>query len=103
MQTLADADDDREHFGQRNRLLGFAHPLEQRMNVLAVHVLHGEEVASVDDPELEDLDDVRVLQRRRQPRLVEKQVHHLLVEGAVLADALDDGELLESLNAARAA
>ena len=102
VQPLAHADDDGQHLGERNGALGLAHAPQHGGDVLAVHVLHGQKVAAVDDAELEDLDDVGVLQRRRQPRLVEEQLDHLLVERSVLADALDDGELLESLDAARA-
>ena len=45
----------------------------------AVDVLHHEEVAVVDDADVVDLRDVRVLERRDQPRLVEEELGHLVV------------------------
>ena len=78
VQRRADADADvapRRRAGRVRCLCdGRAHDLAQ---VLAVHVLHREEVAVVDDADVVDLRDVRVLERRGEARLVEEQLRDL--------------------------
>ena len=71
----AHAEHDRERVLERE--LGDAllpHLPHDRAKVLAVHVLHRDEVSAVDLPDVEDLDDVRVRERGRDARLVEEHV-----------------------------
>ena len=63
-------------------------------------VLHGDEVALVDLPEVEDLHDVRVGEAGHHLGLVHEHVHELLVVGEVGQDALDRQGLLEARDAA---
>ena len=64
--------------------------------VLALDVLHRDEVRAVDLPDVEDLDDVRVRERGRDARLVEEHLDERLVLVHRGQDALDDDELLEA-------
>ena len=64
--------------------------------VLAVDVLHRDEVRAVDLPDVEDLDDVRVRERRRDARLVEQHLDERAVLVHRRQDALDDDQLLEA-------
>ncbi len=72
-------------------------PLDQALQVDAVHVLHDDEVRVFGMTDIEDLDDVRVLQRQRQPRLVQEHRDEFLVLGQRRQDALDRDVLLEAL------
>src|SRR6185503_8417129 len=77
-------------------------PLEERLEVAPIDVLHDEEVRVVVRPrDVEDLDDVRVLEEQRQPRLVEEHRDELLVLRQVRQDALDRDRLLEPLHRLR--
>ena len=64
--------------------------------VLSVDVLHRDEVLTVRLPDVEDLDDVRVRERRRDARLVQQHLDEraVLVHGR--QDPLDDEQLLEA-------
>src|SRR5205085_5059371 len=70
--------------------------LVHRAQRRAVDELHGDEVVPVGLAQIEDGDDVRVVEPRRQPRLVEEHVHERLVAGQVGKDALQTHELLEA-------
>ena len=59
-------------------------------------VLHGDEVALLDLPEVEDLHDVRVGEAGHHLGLVHEHVQELLVVGEVGQDALDGQGLLEA-------
>ena len=72
------------------------HRADDRADVLAVDVLHRDEVRAVDLPDVEDLDDVGVRERRGDARLVEQHVDERLVLVHRRQDALDDDELLEA-------
>ena len=50
------------------------HLTDDRAQVLAVDVLHRDEVLAVDLTDVEDLDDVRVRERRRDARLVQEHL-----------------------------
>ena len=69
--------------------------------VLAVQVLHGQEVRAADLAEVVDLHDVRVVQQRRQPRLVAEHPDQLGRVRLLGADALDDEDAAEALHPLR--
>ena len=56
-----------------------------RAQVLAVHVLHGDEVLLVELAEVEDLDDVRMVEPRRDARLVEEHLDERVVAATAAA------------------
>jgi hypothetical protein len=70
--------------------------LEDRAQVLAAHVLEGDEVRLVNLTELEDLRDVRVRELHRELRLVDEHRDELLVLRDGGQDALDRDETLEA-------
>ena len=72
------------------------HLPHDRAEVLAVHVLHRDEVRPVDRADVEDLHDVRVRQRRGDARLVQQHLDERAVLVHRRQDALDDDELLEA-------
>ncbi len=67
--------------------------------VLAVHVLHGDEVLIAQLAQVEDLHHVRVVEPRRDPRLVEEHLDERVVAAKLRQDALDHHQLLEALHA----
>ena len=71
--------------------------LDRGVEVLAVDVLHREEVRVVDLAEIVDMRDVRVIERGGEPRLVEEQPHELRILGELRQDLLEHDELLEAL------
>ena len=99
-ETGAHAEHDRERVLEREledvRLLHLAH---ERAEVFSVHVLHRDEVLTVDLTDVEDLDDVRMRERCRDARLVEQHVDERLVLVHRRKDPFDDEELLESRDA----
>ena len=97
----ADAEHDRERVLHRE-LDGAAglHPPDDGAQVLAVNVLHRDEVGAVDHAEVEDLHDVRMRERGRDARLVEEHLDERLVLVHRRQDPLDDDELLEPADAA---
>ena len=72
-----------------------------RAQVAAVDVLERDVVAAVDDAEVEDLRDVRVVQLDRELRLLDEHADELFVLRDVRQDALDRDEPLEALDAER--
>ena len=74
LSACGDLDDDPGHVLGRDGLLCGAVALEQRAHVLAVDVLHGEEVLVVGVGELVDPGDVVVLEQRRHLGLVHQHV-----------------------------
>ena len=72
---------------------------QQAERVHAVDVLERDVVLAVDLAELEDLDDLRVLQRALQLGLVDEHGEELGIGGEVRQDALDDEDLLEAVRA----
>ena len=69
------------------------------LQVHAVHELHDEEVRVFAFADVEDRDDVRVVQARREPRLVQEHLDEALVLREVRQHALDRDALLEALHA----
>ena len=97
----ADTEHDRERVLHRE--LGRGAPLHlahDGAQVLALNVLHRDEVGAVDHAEVEHLHDVRVRERRRDARLVEEHLDEPLILVHRGQDPLDDGELLEAADAA---
>ena len=88
--------------GQRDRQrhAQLAAGLLDRAQVAAVDVLHRDEVAAgLDLAEVVDVDDVRVVQLRRELGLVDEHRDELFVVGQVRQDLLDRDDLLEALDA----
>ena len=70
--------------------------------VLAVQVLHREEVGpALGRPDVVDARDVRVVQRRRHPRLVQEQLHERLAGRVLRQDPLEHDVFGEPLMPAR--
>jgi hypothetical protein len=95
-EAAAHPEDDRERVLERK----LGHPLllhltHDRTEIFSVNVLHRDVVRAVDLPDVEDLDDVRMAQRRGDARLVEQHVDERLVLVHRGQDPLDDEELLE--------
>ena len=92
---FADLHDDVERVRDGDPLADPPAPVEDRLEVDAVDELHDDEVRVLGVPDVEHLHDVRVLERERQPRLVQEHGHELLVLGQRREDALDGDVLLE--------
>ena len=63
---------------------------QHRRERLALHQLHRQEVLLAVVADLDDAHDVRVIEQRRQPRLVEEHADELPVRRQVREDPLDD-------------
>jgi hypothetical protein len=89
------------HTQRQRQVLGRRAVRERAREVGAVHVLHRDEVGAVGLSEIEDLDDVRVGQARRDLRLADEE----LCEARPCCErgkhALDDDGLLEPGGASR--
>jgi hypothetical protein len=81
----------------------YVHGAHQAQCIDAVHVLHREEQLGFLFTEIEDLHDVRMLERRDEPRFVEEQGTHLGLVRQVRQDPLDHEALLEPGDRARSA
>ena len=96
----AHAEDDRERVLERElEDVLLLHLTDDRAQVLAVDVLHRDEVLAVGLPDVEDLDDVRMRERRRDARLVEQHLDERAVLVHRRQDPLDDEQLLEACDA----
>ncbi|EAU66782.1 hypothetical protein STIAU_1016 [Stigmatella aurantiaca DW4/3-1] len=85
----------RVHQGERDaQLLGLG---DDAPHVPAEDVLHGDEVALADLPQIMDLHDVGVVELGGEPGLVEEHLHEAGVLGQMRADALDDDGRLQPL------
>ena len=73
---------------------------DDRRQILARQVLHADEVVAVDLAELVRRDDVRVLEPRRDPRLVQEHLAQLLAVSEVRLNALERDDLHEALDPA---
>ena len=100
-QALANFVDDVQGGRDGQALADASTPFEQALQIDAVHVLHDDEERVIRVADVEDLNDVSVLQRQGEPRLVEKHGHELLVLGQRRQDALDGDVLLEPLQRLR--
>jgi len=101
VEALADLHDDEAGLRHRHRLALGAAAIEDRAQVAAVDVLERDVVAAIDDAEVEDLGDVRVVQLHRDLRLVDEHLDELFVLRDVRKDALHGDEALEALDAVR--
>src|SRR5262249_38539858 len=72
--------------------------LQDRLQVRAVDKLHDDEVSPVGDADVEDLDDVGMLQVKREPGLVEEHGEELFVLREVGQDAFDGDVFLEAFD-----
>src|SRR3990172_3603700 len=65
-------------------------PLDDFLEALTLDELHGEvdAVAVAERPEVHDVDDVRVVDRRGRPRLAQEALDRLLVAGEALVEHL---------------
>ncbi len=89
-------DEQREPDGERLVLL---HPLDQARQIRALHVLHRHVERAFRGAEVEHLHDVLVLEQHGDPRLVDEELHELLVAREIVEDLLDDERLLEASEA----
>jgi hypothetical protein len=71
---------------------------EHAADVAPVDVLHGDEVLGADAAELEELDDVDVVQQRRELGLADERLDEARVLGQVRQEALERHDPLEALD-----
>ncbi len=102
MQAGGGRGDDRDDVFERHPRVLAAHQGEQAARILAMHVLHREEVLAILLADIVDLDDVVMVQRCGEPGLVEEHRDIPDVARLLGADALDHDVALEPLEAARA-
>ena len=76
--------------------------VQDRAQVLAIHELHGDEVVLADLAEVVDVDDVVVVQLRRELRLVDEHGDEVGAVREMRQDLLDGDRLLEALDALHA-
>src|SRR5262249_935280 len=75
---------------------------QDRLEVLAVDVLHRKEVIAVRDTDVVHLSNVRMRERRDQSSLIEKHLNEVVIRGELRQDPLERHDLLEALNPRRA-
>ena len=85
--------------GHGHGLAALARAVEDRAQVLALHVLHRDEVALAHLPQVEDLSDVRVRELHGDLRLVDEHDDEFLVLRDGGQDALQRNEALEAFDA----
>ncbi len=88
-QPLAQARDEPRGDARRHHLALLLLLLQQAAEIDTVHPLHRDEGRAVEVPQLEELDDARVVQRRRDARLVEEHADELGLLREVREDALE--------------
>src|SRR5690606_16784096 len=93
--------DDRDDVLERYHLAALADLRDELADVLAVDVLHREEVRAVLFADVVDLDDVVVMERRRDARFLEEGRDELLLARELAADALDHDVAREALEPGR--
>ena len=99
IEALAHLHHDEARLRDRHRLAAAAAAIEDVAEVAPVDVLERDVVAGIDDAEIEDLGDVRVVQLNRDLRLVDEHLDELFVLRDVRQDALDRDEPFEALDA----
>ena len=62
----------------------------------AIEILHRHQVAERIHPDIVGLNDVRVIEARREPRFVEEHLNEIGIDGELGAELLDDRELAET-------
>jgi hypothetical protein len=91
--------DHRQRHLDRDLALERRHPLQHVAHVLAVHVLHREEVAVADPTDVVDLRDVRMVELRGEAGLVEEHRHETMVARVLGHDPLEHHVALEARDA----
>ena len=99
LQAAGGHRDDLADLRDRQVLAPLGRQLVDRAQRRPVDELHRDEVVPVGLAEVEDGDDVRMVEPRRQPRLVEEHLDELLVAREVGKDALQTHHLLEACRA----
>ena len=99
VEALAHLHDHEARLRDGHRLAAVAAAVEDAAEVTAVDVLEGDVVAGVDDAEIEDLGDVRVVQLDGELRLLDEHADELFVLRDVREDPLDRDQPLEALDA----
>jgi len=88
--------DDLAHLGDGEDLAQLLRALGDGAQARPVDELHRDEVVPVGLAQVVDADDVRMIEPRREPGLVEEHLDELLVAREVREDALETDELLEA-------
>ena len=101
VQSGGGADDDRQRLLQRQAFVVVGELARDPAQVLAVQVLHGEEVRAAHLADVIDVGDVGLVQRGGQARLAQEHPDELLVRGVLRQDALEDDVLLEAFDSRR--
>ena len=99
VEASADRARDEQRERQRQASASGGHPTQHGDQIAAVQELHHHEHAVWPAIDVEDLDDVGVLERGREPGLVEEHPHHRLLAGEVAVQALDHHPLGEAAQA----
>ena len=101
VEALAQLHRDEARLRDGHRLVDLTAAVEHRAQIAAVDVLERDVVSAVDDAEIEDLRDVRVVQLDGQLRLVDEHANELFVLGDIREDALHRDEPFKPLDAKR--
>ena len=96
VQTRSDLRRNEERILQAEAALLLSGALHGCVQVFAVDVLHGEEVAALVFADVVDLHQVRVMQGRRQARFIQEHADDVRVLRDLRQDALEHDDLLES-------
>ena len=96
-------DHDAQHDRRRDTLVGVARQREQARERLTFDVLHNDVIASAALTDLDDRYDVRMVDARRESRLVEKHLDELALLRQMRMQALDGDEALEPADARKSA
>jgi hypothetical protein len=102
MQRDRGGADDRDDVLERQPLLVLREVREQAAQILAVHVLHREEVLVAFLPDVVDLNDVGVVQLRGEARLVQEHLHERLILRLTRTNPFDHDVARETFDAGRA-
>src|SRR5262245_50839713 len=101
IEALADLHHDEARLRDRHWLAHAAAAMVSGAQIAAVHVLERDVVAAVDDAEVEDLRDVRVIELYRELGFLDEHADELFVLRDVRQDPLDRYEPLEAFDAER--
>ena len=99
VQRLARGDEDGGDLGGRQRRAELVGAAPQRREILAVDVLHRQVIGVTVAAEVVDVNDVRMVERGGDLRLVEEHVDEVGLLGEVRQDALDRDALGEPFGA----
>ena len=102
VQARAQAGDQRQRRIERDSAVALLCLCGEVVEILAMDVLHREEELAVVDADVVDLRDVRVLQRRGEPRFVDEHRDEAAVARELRQDPFDHDQLLEAFDPDRA-